>query len=73
MLETIEHEETEKQVRKKRWRTKGLKKELKEEKWYNLLDDLDMEDRISLEINENSEYWLDKVNDHLEKLHYKVS
>ena len=69
MLETSEHEETKKKVKKKRPRTKGLKKALKEEKGHNLLDEnLDMEDRIALEINEDKEYWLDKVNDHLEKL-----
>jgi len=69
MLETSEHEETKKKVKKKRPRTKGLKKALKEEKGHNLLDeDLDMDDKISLEINEDREYWIDKVKKHLEKL-----
>jgi len=58
-----------KQVRKKRPRTKGLKKALKEEKGHNLLDeDLDIEDRIALKINEDRQYWLSKVNDQLEQL-----
>jgi len=69
VLEPSEHEETEKQVRKKRPWTKGLKKALKEEKEHNLPhEDLDMEDRIPLEVNEDREYWLNKVNDYLEKL-----
>jgi len=42
---------------------------LKEEKEHNLLDEnLDMEDRIALEINEDRKYWLSKVNGHLEQL-----
>ena len=37
-------------------------------KEHNLLDEnLDMEDRIALEINEDREYWLSKVNGHLEQ------
>ena len=34
-----------------------------------MLDEyLNIEDKIALGINEDREYWLDKVNDHLEKL-----
>ena len=45
------------------------KRALKKEKEQNLLDEeLDIEDGIALETNENREYWLDKVNDHLEQL-----
>jgi len=63
-LEPSEHKEPEKQVGKMKPRNKGLKKEL-EEKGHNLLDeDLNMEERISLEINQDREYWLDKVNYH---------
>jgi len=69
VLEPSDHEENEEQVRKKRPRTKVIKKASKEKKGHNLLDeDLDMEDRIALEINEDREYWLDKVNDHLGNL-----
>ena len=47
---------------------------MKEEKGHNLLDeDLDMEERIALEINEDREYWLDKVNDHLENILEKAN
>lgn len=67
ILEPSEPEQTKKQGKKKRPRTKGLKKALKEDIGHNLLDeDLDMEDIIALEINEDRDYWLIKVNGHLE-------
>ena len=47
----------------------GLKKALQKERDQNLLvKDLNIEDTIAMEINENKEYWLDKVNGHIEKL-----
>jgi len=47
---------------------------LNKDKEQNLLDeDLDIEDRIALEINEDKEYSLGKVNGHLEKLLEKAN
>lgn len=69
MLEHEENDEKQKQVGKKKPRTKGLKRALRKEKDQNLLDeDLDIEDIIALEINEDREYWLGKVNGHLYNL-----
>ena len=69
VLEINEPKGTKGQGKKKRPRTKGLKKTLKEEKKHILLDEeLELEDIITLEVNEDMEYWIDKVNDHLEKL-----
>ena len=66
VLEPIENGETIKRVSKNRARTKELKKALKEEKGHTLLDEnLDMEDIIALDINEDREYLLSKVNYHL--------
>ena len=42
---------------------------MQEEKEHILLNEnLDLEDRISLEVHQEKEYWLNKVNEHLEKL-----
>ena len=50
-------------------RTKGLKKALQEEEEHILLnEDIDLEDRISLEVNQDREYWLNRMNEHLENL-----
>lgn len=55
--------------KRKRPRTRGLKKALQEEEEHILLnEDLDPEDRISLKVNKDKEYWLNRVNQHLEKL-----
>jgi len=37
------------------------------------MEELTFEDRIAMEINENKNFWLDKVNFHLEKLLDKVN
>lgn len=55
--------------KRKRPRTRGLKKALQEEQEQILLnEDLDLEDWIALEVNQDKEYWLNRVNEHLEKL-----
>jgi hypothetical protein len=55
--------------KRKRPRTRGLKKALQEEQEQILLnEDLDLEDRIALEVHQDKEYWLNRVNEHLEKL-----
>ena len=47
----------------------GRKREYQKERDQNLLnEDLSIEDRIVMEINEDREYWLGKVNSHLVKL-----
>jgi len=33
-----------------------------------LNEDLDLEERIALEVHHDKEYWLNRVNEHLEKL-----
>lgn len=38
-----------------------------------LNEDLDLEDRISLEVHQDNEYWLNRVNEHLEKLLEKAN
>ena len=44
-------------------RTRGLKKALQEEQEQILLnEDLDLEDRIALEVHKNKGYWLNRVN-----------
>lgn len=64
--EVLEHDELDKkedQVGRNRRRTMGLKRALQKEKDQNLLDeDLSIEYRIAMEINEDMEYWLGKVN-----------
>ena len=66
VLKLSEPKQMKKQGKKKWPRTNGLKKALKDDKEHNLLDeDLDMEDKIALEIDEDRKYWLDKLNDHL--------
>jgi len=68
-LEINELEGTQEQGIKNRPRTKGLKKAFKEEEEHILLDEeLELEDRIALKVNEDRKYLLDKVNDHLGKL-----
>lgn len=70
--EIIESRESEgsKVKGKIKWpRTRGLKKALQEEQEHILLnEDLDLEDRISLEVHKEKEYWLNRVNEHLEKI-----
>jgi D-hexose-6-phosphate mutarotase len=42
---------------------------LQEEKEHILLNEnLDLEDRIALEVHHDKEFWLNRVNEHLEKL-----
>jgi len=74
VLEINEPEQTKGQSERKRPRTRELRKALKEEKKHILLDEeLELEDRIALEINEDKEYWIDRVNNHLEKLMDKAN
>lgn len=55
-------------------RIRGLKKSLQEEQEQILLnEDLDLEDRIALESHQDKEYWLNRVNEHLEKLIEKAN
>ena len=71
VVEHGKHDEHETQVKRKRTRTMGLKKALQKEKEKNPTDEeLTFEERISKEINEDNEFWLEKVNTHLENLLY---
>jgi len=73
-MEINEPKGTKVQGKRKGPRTKGLKKALKEEEKDILLDEeLELEDKIALEVNQDREYWLDKVNSHLEKLLKKAN
>jgi len=66
VMETNEPEGTQGKGRIKRPRTKGLKKALQEEEKHILLnEDLDIEDKIGLEVSQDKEYQLNRVNDHL--------
>lgn len=49
---------------------RGLKRALEHEKQHDalLVEEITFEERISMEINENREIWIDRVNIHLEKL-----
>jgi len=50
-------------------RTRVLKKALQEEQEQIVLnEDLDLEDSIPLEVHQDKEYWLNRVNEHLDKL-----
>lgn len=50
-------------------RKRDLKKALQEEQEQILLnEDLDLEDRIALEVHQDKEYWLNMVKGHLENL-----
>ena len=69
VIETSEPEGIQGNGKRKRTRTKGLKKALQEEEEHILLnEEIDLEDKIALEVNRDKEYWLNRVNDHLEKL-----
>jgi len=64
------------EVKEKRKKTKarGLKEALQEEqKQIFLNEDLDLEERISLEVHKDKEYCLNRVNGHLEKLLEKAN
>ena len=39
-----------------------------EQKQILLIEDLELEERIALEVHQDKEYWLNRVNEHLEKL-----
>ena len=69
MAENDEHDEHEKKVKRKRPRTMGLKEAFQREKEQNPTDEeLTFEERIAKEINKDKEFWLEKVNTHLEKI-----
>lgn len=64
-----EPEESEVRGKRKRPRTTGLKKALQEEQEQIMLnEDLDLEERIALEVHQDKEYWLNRVNENLDKL-----
>lgn len=68
VIETSEPEGTQGKGKTKIPIIKWLNKALQEEEEHILLnEELDPEDGIALEVNEE-EYWLNKLNDHLEKL-----
>ena len=69
VMETNEPEGTQGKGKRKRPRTKGLKKALQEEEEHILLnEELDLEDIIALEASQEKEYWLNKLNENMEKL-----
>ena len=69
IIESSEPEASKGKGRRKRPRTRGLNKALQEEQEHILLNEnLDLEDRITLEVHQDKEYWLNRVNEHLEKL-----
>lgn len=54
-------------ITRKRTRTMGLKKVLQKEKDQKPTDkEPTFDERIAKEINEDKEYWLSRVNDHLD-------
>ena len=63
-------DEDEAQITKKRPKTRGLKRALEQEKQHET-EELNFEERISMEINENREVCLDRVKIHLESLLHK--
>lgn len=72
IIESSETEGSKGKGKRKRPRTRGLKKVLQEDQEHILLnEDLDLEDRISIEVYQDKEYWLNRVNEHLEKLFEK--
>jgi len=49
--------------KRKRPRTRGLKEVLQgEQKQIFLNEDLDLEERVALEVHQDKEYWLNRVN-----------
>ena len=72
IIESSELEGLEGRGKRKRPRTRGLKKALQEEQEHILLNkDLDLKDRIALEVHQEKEYWLNRVNEHLDKIMQK--
>lgn len=67
-------EQLDEQVPRKRPQTRGLKRALKleEQKEAELANHLTLNEQFSKMMNENQEYWLERVNSHLEKLLVKV-
>lgn len=67
--------EDEAQTTTKRPKTRGLKRALEQEKHHEalLVEELSFEQRIDMEINENREVWLDRLNRHLENLLHKAN
>ena len=70
--EVVDHEDLEYHeghVARKRPRTMGLRKALQREREQKpSMEELTFEDRVSMEINEDGDFWLEKINFHLEKL-----
>lgn len=74
IIESSEPQASEVRGKRKIPITRGLKKALQEEQEKILLnEDLDLEDRITLEVHQGKEYWLNRVNAHLEKLLEKAN
>ena len=74
IMTSSEPEASEVKGKRKRPRTRGLKEALQEEQKQILLnEDLDLEERIALEVHQDKEYWLNRVNEHLEKLLEKAN
>ena len=65
-----EPDEEDEKVPRKRPRTRGLKRALewKQQKEQELVDELTLNDKFSIMINENRENWFERVNNHLENL-----
>ena len=67
--EMVDHEENEKHeghMAMKIPRTMGLRKALKREREQKPpMEELTSEERIAMEINEDTKFWLEKVNCHL--------
>lgn len=63
-------EPEEKQETRKRPRTRGLKRalELEKQNEAELANELTWNEKFAILVNENREHWLDKVNQHIEKL-----
>lgn len=67
-MTSSEPEASEVKGKRKIPRTKGHKEALQEEQKQMLLnEDLDLEERIALEVNQDKQYWLNRVNENLEK------
>ena len=65
-----ETNEAEEQVPRRSPRTRGLKidLELERQKEVELANELTFNDQFAIMVNENREHWLDRGNQHLEKL-----
>lgn len=73
----VDHEDTKKHevhVERNRTRTMGLRKALQREREQKPpMGELTFEEMVAMEINEDKEFWIDKVNCHLENLLEKAN